>query len=96
VQSWGYLISAVGPLLVGVMLGATGSYVPMFVLVLAGVLVLAVTGWLMTRERFTDDEVNRSVPGWSSTAHCDDVLEVAGAEAPVSVHVRTDDASPRG
>ena len=37
VQSWGYLISAVGPLLVGVLLGATGSYSGMFVLVLAGV-----------------------------------------------------------
>jgi CP family cyanate transporter-like MFS transporter len=96
VQSWGYIISAVGPVLVGVLLGATGSYVPMFVLVLAGVVVLIVTGWFMTRERYADDEVNRSVPGWSSTAHCDDVLEVAGTEPPVSVHVRTDDGSPRG
>jgi CP family cyanate transporter-like MFS transporter len=97
VQSWGYLISAVGPLLVGVLLGATGSYVPMFVLVLAGVVVLTVTGWFMTRERYADDEVNRFVPGWSSTAHCDDVLEVAGTEAPVSVHVTQADAgSPRG
>jgi CP family cyanate transporter-like MFS transporter len=96
VQGWGYVISAVGPLLVGVLLGATGSYAGMFVIVLAGVVVLAVTGWLMTRERYADDEVNRFVPGWSSQAHCDDVLEVAGAEAPVSVHVRTDDASPRG
>jgi CP family cyanate transporter-like MFS transporter len=96
VQSWGYLISAVGPVLVGVLLGVTGSYVPMFVLVLVGVLVLAITGWFMTRERYADDEVNRFVPGWSSTAHCEDVLEVAGTEAPVSVHVRTDDASPRG
>jgi CP family cyanate transporter-like MFS transporter len=97
VQSWGYLISAVGPVLVGVLLGATGSYVPMFVLVLAGVVVLTVTGWFMTRERYADDEVNRFVPGWSSTAHCEDVLEVAGAEAPVSVHVtQADDGSPRG
>ena len=96
VQSWGYLISAVGPVLVGVLLGATGSYVPMFVLVLAGVLVLAVTGWFMTRERYADDEVNRFVPGWSSTAHCDDVLEDAGTEAPVSAHVRTDAGSPHG
>jgi CP family cyanate transporter-like MFS transporter len=96
VQGWGYLISAVGPLLVGVLLGATGSYVGMFVLVIAGVLVLAVTGWFMTRERYADDEVNRFVPGWSSTGHCDDVLEVAGAEAPVSAHVTTDDGSPRG
>jgi len=97
VQSWGYLISAVGPLLVGVLLGATGSYAGMFVLVLAGVVVLTVTGWLMTRERYADDEVNRFVPGWSSTAHCTDVLEVAGAEAPVSAHVtQADDESPRG
>jgi MFS transporter, CP family, cyanate transporter len=96
IQGWGYVISAIGPLLVGVLLGATGSYAPMFVLVLAGVVVLAITGWFMTRERYADDEVNRFVPGWSSTAHCEDVLEVAGAEAPVSAHVRTDDGSPRG
>jgi MFS transporter, CP family, cyanate transporter len=96
IQGWGYLISAVGPLLVGVLLGATSSYVPMFVLVLVGVVVLTVTGWFMTRERYADDEVNRFVPGWSSTSHCEDVLEVAGAEAPVSAHVRTDAGSPRG
>jgi CP family cyanate transporter-like MFS transporter len=58
--------------------------------------VLAVTGWFMTRERYADDEVNRFVPGWSSAGHCDDVLEVAGAETPVSAHVTTDDGSPRG
>jgi MFS transporter, CP family, cyanate transporter len=96
IQGWGYLISAVGPLLVGVLLGATSSYVPMFVLVLVGVVVLTVTGWFMTRERYADDEVNRFVPGWSSTAHCEDVLEVAGTEAPVSAHVRTDAGSPHG
>jgi MFS transporter, CP family, cyanate transporter len=96
IQGWGYLISAVGPLLVGVLLGATSSYVPMFVLVLVGVVVLTVTGWFMTRERYADDEVNRFDPGWSSTAHCEEVLEVAGTEPPVSAHVRTDDGSPRG
>jgi CP family cyanate transporter-like MFS transporter len=96
-QAWGYLISAVGPLLVGVLLGATGSYVGMFVLVLTGVVVLTATGWFMTRERYVDDEVDRFVPGWSSTGHCDDVLEAAGAEAPVSAHLRGSDAgSPRG
>jgi CP family cyanate transporter-like MFS transporter len=97
VQGCGYVISAVGPLLVGVLLGATGSYTGMFVLVLAGLLVMAATGWFMTRQEYADDEVNRFVPGWSSTAHCEDVLEVAGTEAPVSVHVRqSDDGSPRG
>jgi MFS transporter, CP family, cyanate transporter len=95
-QSWGYIISGAGPLLVGVLLGATGSYVPMFVLVLAGVVVLTATGWVSMRERYVDDEVNRFVPAWSSTAHCEDVLEAAGAEAPVSTHVRPDGGSRRG
>jgi CP family cyanate transporter-like MFS transporter len=97
VQAWGYLISAVGPLLVGVLLGATGSYAGMFILVIAGVVVLAVTGWYMTREQYADDEVNRVVAGWSSAGHCTDVLEAAGTEAPVSAHVREPAAgSPRG
>jgi CP family cyanate transporter-like MFS transporter len=97
VQSWGYLVAGAGPLLVGVLRGATGSYVPMFVLVLSGVVVLTVTGWLITRERYADDEVNRFVPAWSSAGRCTDVLECAGAEAPVSVHVtQTDDGSRRG
>jgi CP family cyanate transporter-like MFS transporter len=80
VQAWGYLISAVGPLLVGVLLGATGSYAGMFVLVLAGVVVLAVTGWYSTRERYADDEVNHVVPGWSTAGLRTDVLAAAGGE----------------
>jgi CP family cyanate transporter-like MFS transporter len=97
VQSWGYVISAIGPLLVGVLLGATGSYSGMFVLVLAGVVALTGTGWLMTRERYADDEVNRFVPGWSSAGHETDVLECTSGEPPVAVHVRdADAASPRG
>ena len=96
VQAWGYLISAVGPLLVGVLLGATGTYTGMFVLVLASVVALTATGWLMTRERYADDEVNRFVPGWSSTGHGTDVLECLGGEPPVAVHVRAEDGgSPR-
>jgi len=96
-QSWGYVLSIPGPLLVGILLGATGSYAGMFVLVLAGVAVLTVTGWLMTRERYADDEVNRFVPGWSSAGHLDDVLECTGGEPPVAVHVKAgDDASLRG
>jgi CP family cyanate transporter-like MFS transporter len=92
-QGWGYLIAAGGPLLVGVLRGITGGYTGMFVLVLIGVVLMAVTGWLVTRQRFVDDEV----PGRSSAGpRDDDVIEVAGAEAPVSVHVRTDGASPRG
>ena len=95
VQSWGYAVAGAGPLLVGVLRGVTGSYAPMFAIVLAGVAVLAWTGWRVTRERYVDDEVNRFVPGWSSTGHCDDVLESAGAEAPVSVHVIEDGGTAR-
>jgi MFS transporter, CP family, cyanate transporter len=48
----------------------------------------------VTRQRFVDDEV----PGSSSAGRSDDddVIEVAGVEPPAAVHVRTDDASPRG
>jgi CP family cyanate transporter-like MFS transporter len=94
-QSWGYVIAGTGPLLVGVLRGATGSYDGMFVIVLVGVAVLAVAGWIATRQVFVDDEVERSVPGWSPAGRCSEVLETAGVEAPASAHVR-DDASPRG
>ena len=80
-QGWGYVLSAAGPLLVGVLRGATGGYTGMFVLVLVGVAGLTATGWLVTRQRFVDDEV----PGWSSSGRCGDVVEVAGAEPPVAV-----------
>lgn len=96
-QGWGYLIAGSGPLLVGVLHDVTGNYTGMFVLVLAGVAVLTVSGWFATRSVYVDDEVNRSVPGWSSTGSCTDVLESAGAEAPVSLQLRpADGASPRG
>jgi CP family cyanate transporter-like MFS transporter len=96
-QGWGYLLAGGGPLLVGVLRGATGGYDGMFVLVLAGVGALTALGWLVTRQRYVDDEVDRFVPGWSSAGQCTEVLETAGAEAPVSAHVRpTDDGSPRG
>jgi CP family cyanate transporter-like MFS transporter len=91
-QSWGYVLAGAGPLLVGVLRGTTGDYTGMFVLMFAGVVGLSVTGWLVTRPRYVDDEV----PGWSSAGECEDVLECAGAEAPVSAHVRTGDGSPRG
>jgi CP family cyanate transporter-like MFS transporter len=95
-QGFGYLITAVGPLLVGVLRGGTGSYTGMFVLVFAGVLGLAVSGWLATRQRYVDDEV----PGWSGPERTEDVVEVAGTELPVTVHpvsVRApDDGSRRG
>jgi CP family cyanate transporter-like MFS transporter len=56
-QGWGYLLSVPGPLLVGVLRGATGGYTGMFVVVLVGVAGLGVTGWLATRDRTVDDEL---------------------------------------
>ena len=94
-QAWGYVIAGAGPLLVGVLRGVSGSYTGMFVIVLTGVAVLAVAGWLSTRQVFVDDEVERSVPGWSPAGRCTEVLEAAGVEAPASAHLK-DDASPRG
>lgn len=91
-QSWGYVIAGAGPLLVGVLRGITGGYTGMFVIVLTAVGVLAVVGWISTRQVFVDDEVDRSVPGWSPVTRTDDVT-TAGAEPPV---VRSDAASPRG
>jgi CP family cyanate transporter-like MFS transporter len=95
-QGWGYVLAGVGPLLVGVLRGITGGYTGMFVLLLASVAGLAVAGWISTRQVFVDDEVERSVPGWSSAARPTDVLEVAGAEPPASAHITRDTAPPRG
>ncbi len=61
VQGWGYIMGGGGPLLVGVVLGLTGSYVGMFVVVLAAALALLVTGWSVTRDRYVDDELDRPV-----------------------------------
>lgn len=105
VQGWGYVIAGSGPLLVGVLRGVTGGYTGMFVLVLTGVAVLAVAGWFATRPVFVDDEVDRSVPGWSAAGRGaglppggggGEVLESAGAEAPASAQVTPGDGSPRG
>ncbi|MGY2129690.1 CynX/NimT family MFS transporter [Blastococcus sp. SYSU DS0617] len=98
-QGWGYLIAGAGPLLVGVLRGATGGYDGMFVLMLAGVAGLWALGWLVTRPRFVDDEVDRSVPGWSTAGRArpdTEVLESAGAEPPVNAQITPADGSPRG
>ncbi|MFW3172254.1 MFS transporter [Geodermatophilus sp. CPCC 206100] len=90
-QGWGYLLAGGGPLLVGVLRGSTGGYTGMFVVVLAGVAVLAVTGWLVTRPRFVDDEVHDGSPRTPRG----DLVEVAGAEPPVTVR-ETGGGSRRG
>jgi CP family cyanate transporter-like MFS transporter len=56
-QGVGYVLAGVGPLLVGVLRGVTGGYTGMFVLVYVGVALLLVTGWVVCRERYVDDEL---------------------------------------
>jgi CP family cyanate transporter-like MFS transporter len=84
VQSVGYLLAAVGPLLVGVLRGVTGGYTGMFVLVYVGVALLLITGWMVCRERYVDDELTTA----GSTGERPEVeveVEVAGCEPPVAV-----------
>jgi CP family cyanate transporter-like MFS transporter len=83
VQGGGYLIAAVGPLLVGVLRGATGGY--------AGVVLLLVIGWAVCRERYVDDEVPGLVSGTRDPAVAaggEPVVEVAGTEPAVPLPER--------
>jgi MFS transporter, CP family, cyanate transporter len=89
-QGWGYLLSGFGPLLVGVLHGLTGGYTGMFVLVLAGTAGLGISGVLVTRNRYVDDELHRGTP-----AEPDHVVQVTGGEPPVTVHVSERDAGSR-
>jgi CP family cyanate transporter-like MFS transporter len=94
-QGWGYVLAGFGPLLVGILRGVTGGYTGMFVVVLAGVAGLAVSGWFGTRDRYVDDEVDLAPAPEAPAVR--DVIEVAGDEPPVVVHVRErDGGSPRG
>lgn len=56
-QSIGYSIAAIGPLLVGVLHGATGGWNAPFVLMFADLVLLAGAGWVVAAPRFVDDEV---------------------------------------
>jgi CP family cyanate transporter-like MFS transporter len=57
VQGCGYVLAAGGPLLVGVLRGPSGGYAGMFAVAIAGVAALMATGWVVTRQRFVDEEV---------------------------------------
>jgi len=81
-QGCGYLLAGVGPLLVGVLRGATGGYTGMFMLVYAGIVLLLITGWGVCRARYVDDEVPGLVVGAPTG---EPTVEVAGTEPPVTV-----------
>lgn len=90
-QGIGYLLSGLGPLLVGLLHGATGDYTGMFVVVLAGVAVLGGAGWVSTRPRVVEDEIGTGVPAATGEP---EVLEAPGA-APVVIRL-SDDGSRLG
>jgi CP family cyanate transporter-like MFS transporter len=90
-QGVGYLISGLGPLLVGLLRGATGDYTGMFVVVFIGVAVLGGAGWVSTRPRVIEDEIGTAPP---VAPRGTEVLEAAG-DAPVVVR-EPGGASPLG
>ncbi|MGH8879581.1 MAG: CynX/NimT family MFS transporter [Stackebrandtia sp.] len=61
-QSGGYLLSGAGPLLIGVLLEATGSWTAPFLLLFAAVVLHAIMGWQVTRRRILEDELGNRPP----------------------------------
>ena len=57
-QSMGYLIAGCGPLLVGVLHGATGGWTWPFVLLFADLAVMAVAGWVIGKHRYVEDDLH--------------------------------------
>jgi CP family cyanate transporter-like MFS transporter len=56
-QSIGYLIAGTGPLLVGVLHGATGGWTWPFVLLFADLAMMAVAGWVIGQHRYVEDDL---------------------------------------
>lgn len=57
-QSIGYLIAGTGPLLVGVLHGATGGWTWPFVLLFLDVAVMAGAGWVIGQHRYVEDDLH--------------------------------------
>jgi CP family cyanate transporter-like MFS transporter len=57
-QSIGYVIAGAGPLLVGVLHGATGGWTWPFVLLFADLAVMALAGWVVGQHRFVEDDLH--------------------------------------
>lgn len=55
-QGIGYLIAASGPLLVGVLRGATGGWAWPFGLMFALLAAMVAAGWFAARDRYIEDE----------------------------------------
>jgi CP family cyanate transporter-like MFS transporter len=61
-QSVGYLIAGFGPLLVGVLHGATGGWTWPFLLLFVDLAVMAVAGWVIGQHRYVEDDLHHA-PG---------------------------------
>ncbi|MBR7503242.1 MFS transporter, partial [Mycobacterium tuberculosis] len=57
VQSTGYVLAALGPLAVGALLGASGSWTPPLVLLIVVSALMGVTGYLSAAPGTVDDEL---------------------------------------
>ncbi len=60
-QSIGYLLAGVGPLMMGVLYGVTGGWTVPLVVLLVLVIPQGVSGLVVSRERFVEDELDASV-----------------------------------
>jgi CP family cyanate transporter-like MFS transporter len=58
-QSIGYVIAACGPLLFGVLHGATGTWTASFGVLWAAVILATITGWLASAPRTVDEDLTR-------------------------------------
>lgn len=58
-QSVGYLIAGTGPLLVGLLYGATGGWGWPFALLFVVLAAMLVAGWVIGRERYVEDDLAR-------------------------------------
>ncbi len=56
-QSVGYVVAGSGPLLVGILHGATGGWAWPFALVFADLALMAVAGWYAARPRYVEDDL---------------------------------------
>jgi CP family cyanate transporter-like MFS transporter len=62
VQGIGYLVAGTGPLLFGVLYGATGSWAPSLSLLFVALALAFAAGWQSSRPRLVDDELATSRP----------------------------------
>lgn len=58
-QSIGYLIAGTGPLLVGVLYGATGGWAWPFALLFVALAAMLVAGWYLGQDRYVEDDLDR-------------------------------------